>query len=112
MSTWTARRLAWSVGIVSIVLLVAALVLMFVDRGSDLANESRPGAPPTSSRRVREPRGRILGIVIVNKRPRNAIGWIFIVAEALALASFGQVYALHALRADPGSCRPDGPWRG
>ena len=36
MTTWTARRLAWSVGIVSIALLVATLVLMFVDRGSDL----------------------------------------------------------------------------
>ena len=46
----------------------------------------------------------ILGIVIVNKRPRNAIGWVFIVAgAALALASFGQAYALHALVADPGS---------
>ena len=46
----------------------------------------------------------ILGIVIVNKRPRNAIGWVFIVAgAALALASFGQAYALHVLVADPGT---------
>ena len=46
----------------------------------------------------------ILGIVIVNKRPRNAIGWIFIVAgAALALASFGQAYALHVLLAEPGT---------
>ena len=36
MTTWTVRRLAWSVGIVSIALMLAALVLMFVDRGSDL----------------------------------------------------------------------------
>ena len=44
----------------------------------------------------------ILGIVIVNKRPRNAIGWIFIVAgAALALAGFGQAYALHVLVAEP-----------
>ena len=46
----------------------------------------------------------ILGIVIVNKAPRNAIGWVFIVAgAALALAIFGQAYALHVLVADPGS---------
>jgi signal transduction histidine kinase len=46
----------------------------------------------------------VLGVVIVNKRPRNAIGWVFMVAgAALALVTFGQAYALHALRADPGS---------
>jgi signal transduction histidine kinase len=104
VSTWTARRLAWSVGIVSIVLMVAALVLMFVDRESDLPNDVATwnasdvlgvfvslGVP-------------VLGVVIVNKRPRNTIGWVFIVAgAALALVTFGQVYALHALRADPGS---------
>ena len=104
MSTWTARRLAWSVGIVSIVLMVAALVLMFVDRGSDLPIDVATWSA-TDVLGVFVSLGvPVLGVVIVNKRPRNAIGWIFIVAgAALALVTFGQVYALHALRADPGS---------
>ena len=104
MTNWTARRLAWSVGIVSIVVLVAALVLMFVDRESDLPG----GVASWSASDVLDVLVSIgvpiLGIVIVNKRPRNAVGWTFIGAGiALGLASFGQVYALHALRADPGS---------
>ena len=103
MSTWTARRLAWSVGIVSIVLLVAALVLMFVDRESDLPNDVATWSASDVLDVFVSLGVPVLGIVIVNKRPRNAIGWIFIVAgAALALATFGQAYALHALRADPG----------
>jgi signal transduction histidine kinase len=104
MSTWTARRLAWTIGICSLVLMAAGLVLMFVDRGfqrpegvgswniGDVFDVIVTMGTP------------VLGIVIVNKQPRNVIGWLFIVAGlALALASFGQAYALHALVADPGS---------
>jgi signal transduction histidine kinase len=104
VSTWTARRLAWSVGIGSIVLMVAALVLMFVDRESDLPNDLATWSASDVLGVFVSLGVPVLGIVIVNKRPRNAIGWIFIVAgAALALVTFGQVYALHALRADPGS---------
>ncbi len=104
MTTWTARRLAWSVGIVSIVLLVATLVLMFVDRESDLPSNVGIWSAADVADVFVNIGVPILGIVIVNKRPRNAIGWVFIVAgAALALASFGQAYALHALVADPGT---------
>jgi signal transduction histidine kinase len=104
MTTWTARRLAWSVGIVSIVLLVATLVLMFVDRESDLPGNVGIWSAADVADVFVNIGVPILGIVIVNKRPRNAIGWVFIIAgAALALASFGQAYALHVLVADPGS---------
>jgi signal transduction histidine kinase len=104
VSTWTARRLAWSVGIVSIVLTVAALVLMFVDRRSDLPNDVATWSASDVLGVFVSLGVPVLGVVILNKRPRNAIGWVFIVAgAALALVTFGQVYALHALRADPGS---------
>jgi signal transduction histidine kinase len=104
VSTWTARRLAWSVGIVSIVLMLAALLLMFVDRGSDLPNDVATWTASDVLGVFVSIGVPVLGVVIVNKRPRNTIGWIFIVAgAALALVTFGQVYALHALRADPGS---------
>ena len=56
MTTWTARRLAWSVGIVSIALLLAALVLMFVDRGSDLPDNVGDLERLRRRRRAREPR--------------------------------------------------------
>ncbi|HEU5224582.1 MAG TPA: histidine kinase, partial [Actinomycetota bacterium] len=96
--------MAWSVGTVSIALMVATLVFMFVDRESDLpGNVGIWNAADVASVFVNigVP---ILGIVIVNKRTRNAIGWVFIIAgAALALASFGQAYALHVLVADPGS---------
>jgi len=104
MTTLTARRLAWSVGIVSIVLLVATLALMFVDRGSDLPDNVGIWSAADVFDVVINIGVPILGIVVVNKRPRNAIGWIFIVAgAALALASFGQAYALHVLLAEPGT---------
>jgi signal transduction histidine kinase len=104
MTTWTARRLAWSVGIVSIALLVAALVLMFVDRGSDLPSNVGVWSASDVLDVLVSIGVPILGIVIVGKRRRNAIGWTFIVAgAALALTSFGQAYGLHVLIADPGS---------
>jgi signal transduction histidine kinase len=104
VTTWTARRLAWTVGVVSIVLLVTALVLMFVDRGSDLPNDVATWSASDVLNVFVSLGVPVLGVVIVNKRPRNAIGWVFMVAgAALALVTFGQAYALHALRADPGS---------
>jgi signal transduction histidine kinase len=92
------------VGIVSIVLMVAALVFMFVDRESDLPGNVAVWSASDLLGMLVNIGVPILGIVIVNKRPRNAIGWIFIVAgAALALATFGQASAVHVLVADPGS---------
>ncbi len=104
MTTWTARRLAWSVGIVSIVLLLASLALLFIDRGSDLPDNVATWSASDVLDMLVSLGVPVLGIVIVSKRPRNAIGWVFIVAGiALALTSIGQTYAVHALRADPGT---------
>ena len=104
MSTWTARRLAWAIGVTSLVLMVATLVLLFVDREASLPNNV--GAWTASNVfDVAVTLGvPILGIVIVTKQPRNAIGWLFLAAGvSLALATFGQAYALHALIAQPGT---------
>ena len=96
--------MAWSVGIVSIVLMVATLLLLFVDRASDLPDDVAVWSVSDVLDVVVSIGVPILGIVIVNKRPRNTIGWVFIVAgSALALAGFGQSYALHVLVAEPGS---------
>jgi len=101
---YTARWVAWSVGILSIALLVAALILFLVDRS-----------------RVRLPEGvgswklltgfdiavsipvPILGALIASRRPRNAIGWVYLGHIFLfALVAFAQMYAVHALLVDPG----------
>ena len=91
------------VGATSLVLLTAALILMFLDRGIDLPSGGSWG--PDDAFDVIVAIGvPVLGIVIVNTQPRNTIGWLFIVTGiALGLVTFGQTYALHVLAADPGS---------
>jgi signal transduction histidine kinase len=104
MTNWTARRLAWSVGVVSITLLVASIAFMFVDRRARLPTNVGAWSAADVFDMIVSVGVPILGIVIVNKQPRNAIGWLFIIAGiAIALATFGQVYALHALIVEPGS---------
>ena len=104
MTTWTARRLAWAIGMFSIVLMVATLVLMFVDRGADLPENVGSWGPNDVFDVIVTLGVPILGIVVVQKQPRNSIGWVFlVVGVALGLGSFGQTYALHTLIAEPGS---------
>jgi len=101
---YTDRWVAWSIGVLSIVLLLAALILFLIDRS-----------------RVRLPEGvgswnlltgfdiavsipvPVLGALIASRRPKNAIGWLYLGHIFLfALVAFGQMYAVHALLVDPG----------
>jgi len=46
----------------------------------------------------------VTGYVLASRRPENRIGWLFLVAGlGVGLTGFSNVYALHALFADPGS---------
>src|SRR5262245_59274621 len=104
MSTWTAKRLAWVVGVFSMLLLTATLVLMFVDRNAELPANVGSWGPNDVFDIIVTFGVPILGIVIVNKQPKNTIGWLFLLAAvALGLGTFGQTYALHVLVAEPGS---------
>ena len=104
MSTYTARRLAWAIGIGSLLLMAGTLVLMFVDRGVVLPDNVGSWSTADVLDAATNLGVPILAIVIINKQPKNAIGWIFLAAGfALGLATFGQVYALHALVAEPGT---------
>ena len=104
VNRYTARWVAWSVGVLSIALLLGALTLFLIDRS-----------------RVRLPEGvgtwslltgfdiavsipvPILGALIASRRPRNAIGWVYLGHIFLfALIALGQMYAIHALLVDPG----------
>ena len=104
MSTYTARRLAWGIGVFSLVLMVVTLVLLFVDREASLPNNVGSWTASDLFDLIVILGVPILGVVIVNKQPRNWVGWLFIVAGlSLALTTFGQSYALHALIAQPGT---------
>ena len=104
MSTWTARRLAWAIGVMSLVLMVVTLVLLFVDREASLPSNVGAWTASNVFDLVVLLGVPILGIVIVTKQPKNAIGWLFLLAGvSLALATFGQAYALHVLIAQPGA---------
>jgi signal transduction histidine kinase len=100
----TARWVAWSVGIFSIALLVAALILFLIDRNSVVLPES-VGAWSLQqgfdlALNIPVP---ILGILIAARHPKNPIGWVYLSATlAFGLAAFGQGYAIHVLLVDPG----------
>jgi signal transduction histidine kinase len=104
VNRYTARWVAWSVGVLSIALFVAALILFLVDRSrvrlpEDVGTWSLlTGLDIAVSIPVP-----ILGALIASRRPRNAIGWVYLGHIFLfALVAFGQMYAVHALLVDPG----------
>jgi signal transduction histidine kinase len=104
MSTWTAKRVAWAIGGFSLVLMVATLVLMFVDRGADLPENVGSWGPNDVFDVVVILGVPILGIVVVSKQPKNVLGWLLLaVGVALGLETFGRAYALHTLVAEHGS---------
>src|SRR5512141_390924 len=86
----TASRLAWSIGISSIALMVAALALMYVDRGTALPGSAASAAWGFSNVLgiVVNIDGVTIALVLASKRPDNA---------------FGTAYGVHALVAEPGS---------
>jgi signal transduction histidine kinase len=105
VTPYTARRVAWSVGISSIALLLAALILYLIDRSQIALTESVGlwGVFTGIDIAVNIPVP-LLGILIASRRPRNPIGWIYLGASfALGVVIFGQLYAIHVLLVDPGA---------
>ena len=98
--------MAWSVGMVSIALMIGALVLMFLDRHATLPSTASAARWTfsdilTNLVNIAVP---TIGIVLASRRPENRIGWLFLTAGvALGLTVFGTSYGVHALVADPGS---------
>ncbi len=106
MTTKTASRLAWSVGIFSIALEVGTLVLMFGYRHASLPatvsayrwNFSRVlvGVVPIGLA--------VTGVVLASKRPENRIGWLLVAAALMnGFEDFGLSYGIRALVVAPGS---------
>ena len=108
MKPRTASRLAWSIGIFSIVLMISTVVLMFIDRHAALPTTGSAASGHWTFSNVLNDVVNIavptIGIVLASRLPRNPIGWLFLTAGlTLGLSGFGTSYALHALVADPGS---------
>ncbi|MGZ6543989.1 MAG: histidine kinase [Actinomycetota bacterium] len=108
MKAQSASRLAWSIGIISIALMLGQLVVMFIDRNLTLPNTTVTASSVWNFADVLNALVNIaatgFGILLASRQPRNPIGWLFLAAGfALGFSGFGAVYALHALVADPGS---------
>ena len=102
MRARTAPWVAGGVAACSIALMAGGMILAYVDRHvpagltnwdftaifTDVVNMAVP----------------VLGFVLATRRPANRMGWLFLAAGlALALGTFTDPYALHALRVAPGS---------
>ena len=108
MKAKTASRLAWSVGIISILLMLGQLAVMFIDRNVALPTTNASTSAAWSFADVLNNVVNIaatgFGILLASRQPRNPIGWLFLAAGfILGVSGFGTSYALHALVVDPGS---------
>ena len=111
---YTARWVAWSIGIVSIALMVAALVLFLIDRAQGTLPESVGpwtllGAIDIAVN-IPVP---ILGVLIASRRPENRIGWLYLGASSCSGSwrSDRSTRPMSSWRT-PDSCRAAGSWPG
>jgi signal transduction histidine kinase len=101
---WKARWVAWTIGLTSIALMVANLVLMYLDRNVVLPELSDGWSVTNVFDLLVNVGVPVIGLVIAARRPENPIGWLLLAAGfALGLGGFARAYALHVLIADPGT---------
>ncbi len=99
-------RLAWSLGIAAIAMIVGSIVLMYLDRHVPLPSSESQWIWNFSNVlgavvNIAVP---AIGIVLASRRPENPIGWMFVTAGFfLGVAAIGMTYGLHALVARHGT---------
>ena len=104
MKASTARLMAWSIGILSIALMIAGLIIMFVDRHVVLPEVSDSWTFSSVLDVTVNIAVPAIGLVIASRRRENPLGWLLLAAGlGLGVVSFSRAYAVHALVADPGS---------
>jgi len=81
-STPTLRKLAWSIGVSSTVLLLGAFAFAFVDRHANLPPDEQVWNVPDVLSLFTNLAVPLLGLVLAIRRPRNPIGWLFLTAGA------------------------------
>ena len=98
----TARRLAWSLWGLSVLLLAAEAAFAVLNRGTDVGDSF--GAAFDTLFRLIILVFATIGALVAARRPRNPIGWIMAgAAVPLAFSGVAHGYAVYALFADPGS---------
>jgi signal transduction histidine kinase len=105
----TAARIAVTLLLLDLVITAAGLTFVVLDLGTDLG----PGPSSYLSDAVLilsfTPFA-VVGALIISRRPRNLIGWIFMItALGMALSTTAFDYAVYALLTNPGSL-PGGEW--
>ncbi len=99
MNPWTARRIAYSIGIVSILLVLSHIAFAYVDRNATLPPDSVSWSVAGVLSILVDAGVAVIGMMIAARRPDNRIGWLFLAAGlALGIGHFCQAYGLHALR--------------
>ena len=98
----TARRLAWSLWGLSVLLLAAEAAFAVLNRGTDVGDSF--GAAFDTLFRLIILVFATIGALVAARRPRNPIGWIMAgAAVPLAFSGVAHGYAVYALFAEPGS---------
>ena len=99
-----ARTIAWVVGVVSVVLIVASLIIMYLDRGVPLPEDVTEGDLSYGLDVLVNIFVPVIGVVLATRRPGSPIGWMFLLAGFfLGLGSFTQQYAIRGLIVEPGT---------
>jgi len=99
-----ARTIAWVVGVVSVVLIVASLIIMYLDRGVPLPEDVTTGDLSYGLDVLVNIFVPVIGVVLATRRPGSPIGWMFLLAGFfLGLGSFTQQYAIRGLIVEPGT---------
>jgi signal transduction histidine kinase len=100
----TLRRVALGTGLTCIALMLADIVLAFIDRNAVLPPDLRTWSLQNVLNATVNIAVPVIGLVLTIRRPENPIGWVFLLAGiGIAFSGFGTDYAIHALRVDPGS---------
>src|SRR5438094_298408 len=93
MTSWTAARLAWGIAALSYAILVACLVLLWLDR----ATIGSVGAGPVGGLVAAATLG-ALGALIASRRPANPIGWLMLfIAATVGISGLGALLTIRGL---------------
>jgi signal transduction histidine kinase len=103
MKRRTVARLAWSLGIIAMVAILAGVVIQLLSPASKLPPnlDSSPADILDNLTIVLLP---LIGALVASRRPEISLGWLFLLAGlGLGLSNFGSAYAAYGLVVSPGS---------
>lgn len=103
MKQRTATRLAWSLGTVSMLAILAGVVIQLISPSSKLPPnlDSSPADILDNLTILLLP---LIGALVASRRPEISLGWLFLLAGlGIGLSNFGSAYSVYGLVVDPGS---------